>query len=68
MENKSIKTADFISYIAHELRAPLATMKWSTEMLLDGTLGQLEKFKHAAGEKGRMARWQLNMRRGKQNA
>jgi hypothetical protein len=29
------------------------------------TLAQLEKLAKAKGEKGRMARWQLNMRRGK---
>jgi len=34
----------------------------------NATIAQLEKFKHAEGEKGRMARWQLNMRRGKENA
>ena len=34
----------------------------------NATIAQLEKFKHSAGEKGRMARWQLNMRRGKENA
>lgn len=32
------------------------------------TIAQLEKFKNAPGEKGRMARWQLNMRRGKKRA
>lgn len=34
----------------------------------NATIAQLEKFKHAKGEKGRMARWQLNMRQGKKNA
>jgi hypothetical protein len=32
------------------------------------TIAQLEKLKSAPGEKGRMARWQLNMRRGKNRA
>ena len=34
----------------------------------NATMAQLEKIKHSSGEKGRMARWQLNMRRGKENA
>ena len=34
----------------------------------NATIAQLEKIKHSSGEKGRMARWQLNMRRGKENA
>tara|TARA_R110002050_G_scaffold126339_1_gene247074 strand:+ start:892 stop:1305 length:414 start_codon:yes stop_codon:yes gene_type:complete len=29
------------------------------------TIAQLEKFAKSKGEKGRLARWQLNMRRGK---
>ena len=29
------------------------------------TIAQLEKYAKSKGEKGRMARWQLNMRRGK---
>ena len=32
------------------------------------SIAQLEKLKSAPGEKGRMARWQLNMRRGKNRA
>jgi len=32
------------------------------------TIAQLEKLKNAEGERGRMARWQLNMRRGKNRA
>lgn len=34
----------------------------------NATIAQLEKLKHAEGERGRMARWQLNMRRGKKRA
>lgn len=30
---------DFISYLAHELRSPLASQRWYSEMLLDGTAG-----------------------------
>lgn len=42
MENENLqKGGDFISYIAHELRAPLASMRWNTEMLMDGTLGTI---------------------------
>lgn len=41
MENDKKKEPDFISYIAHELRAPLASMRWNTEMLMDGTLGEV---------------------------
>jgi hypothetical protein len=33
----------------------------------NATISQLEKHSTADGEKGRMARWQLNMRRGKNN-
>ncbi len=40
MDKTKLQT-DFISYIAHELRAPLASMRWNTEMLLDGTLGDV---------------------------
>jgi hypothetical protein len=29
------------------------------------TIAQLEKAAHASGRKGQLARWQLNMRRGK---
>ena len=29
------------------------------------SISQLEKYAKSKGEKGRMARWQLNMRRGK---
>ena len=42
MENETPKKEpDFISYIAHELRSPLASMRWNTEMLMDGTLGSV---------------------------
>jgi hypothetical protein len=34
----------------------------------NATIAQLEKLAKAKGEKGRMARWQLNMRRGKKKA
>lgn len=40
--DKNKSSSDFISYIAHELRAPLASMRWNTEMLLDGTLGNIK--------------------------
>jgi signal transduction histidine kinase len=44
MENDTTKKEpDFISYIAHELRAPLASMRWNTEMLMDGTLGEISE-------------------------
>ena len=33
----------------------------------NATIAQLERYKDAPGEKGRMARWQLNMRRGQKN-
>jgi|TARA_B110000211_G_C14045629_1_gene538797 hypothetical protein len=32
------------------------------------TMAQLQKYAKAGGEKGRMARWQLNMRRGKKKS
>jgi hypothetical protein len=32
------------------------------------TMAQLEKASHAKGRKGELARWQLNMRRGKAKA
>lgn len=37
---KKLKT-DFISYIAHEIRTPLASQRWNAEMLLDGTIGAM---------------------------
>ncbi len=41
MDDKKDNQVDFVSYIAHELRAPLASMRWYAEMLLDGVAGQL---------------------------
>jgi|TARA_R110001583_G_scaffold110738_8_gene259789 hypothetical protein len=32
------------------------------------SMAQLQKYAKAGGEKGRMARWQLNMRRGKKKS
>jgi len=32
---------DFISFVSHQLKAPIATLKWTLEMILDGDYGKV---------------------------
>ena len=35
--------SEFISVVSHQLRSPLSNLKWSTELITSGRLGEIEK-------------------------
>jgi signal transduction histidine kinase len=43
MRKKDISQSTFASIIAHDLRTPLSVVKWYTEILLDGDMGELNE-------------------------
>ncbi len=52
LEHELVQKSDFISIMTHQLRTPLAALKWTFKMMLDGDLGTISETQRAIVARG----------------